>query len=185
MKRWYELLILKSFRRESRRRGIGRCRVLIEAGSRLRLMGWMCLCVWGSIFGFLDPCGAVRKKICKSLTLTHVVVLTPRCVSMRCANNVGQTRWNRPVSWLLQISESILYFSRTDVGKPGVIVQLWLPSWDVVFFQSDNLLSYLTVEETLTYTAQLALQKHSAEAIRKKVIPHDSFLCGHILWCVY
>lgn len=35
--------------------------------------------------------------------------------------------------------------------------------------QSDNLLSYLTVEETLTYTAQLALQRHSAEAIRKKV----------------
>ncbi|XP_047206638.1 ATP-binding cassette sub-family G member 5 [Girardinichthys multiradiatus] len=35
--------------------------------------------------------------------------------------------------------------------------------------QSDNLLSYLTVEETLTYTAQLALQKHSAEAITKKV----------------
>ncbi|XP_067241293.1 ATP-binding cassette sub-family G member 5 isoform X2 [Chanodichthys erythropterus] len=35
--------------------------------------------------------------------------------------------------------------------------------------QSDNLLSYLTVEETLTYTAQLALRKHPAEAIRKKV----------------
>uniref|UniRef100_A0A671LKS3 ABC transporter domain-containing protein n=1 Tax=Sinocyclocheilus anshuiensis TaxID=1608454 RepID=A0A671LKS3_9TELE len=30
--------------------------------------------------------------------------------------------------------------------------------------QSDNLLSYLTVEETLTYTAQLALRKHSSEA---------------------
>lgn len=27
------------------------------------------------------------------------------------------------------------------------------------------------MEETLTYTAQLALQKHSAEAIRKKVRP--------------
>ncbi|XP_053731988.1 ATP-binding cassette sub-family G member 5 [Synchiropus splendidus] len=35
--------------------------------------------------------------------------------------------------------------------------------------QSDNLLSYLTVEETLTYTAQLALRKHSAKAITKKV----------------
>ncbi|XP_020505898.2 ATP-binding cassette sub-family G member 5 [Labrus bergylta] len=35
--------------------------------------------------------------------------------------------------------------------------------------QSDNLLSYLTVEETLTYTAQLALRKHSAKAIKKKV----------------
>ncbi|XP_073690184.1 ATP-binding cassette sub-family G member 5 [Garra rufa] len=35
--------------------------------------------------------------------------------------------------------------------------------------QSDNLLSYLTVEETLTYTAQLALRKHSSEAIQKKV----------------
>lgn len=35
--------------------------------------------------------------------------------------------------------------------------------------QSDTLLSYLTVEETLTYTAQLALRKHSAEAIKKKV----------------
>ncbi|XP_067277685.1 ATP-binding cassette sub-family G member 5 isoform X2 [Pseudorasbora parva] len=35
--------------------------------------------------------------------------------------------------------------------------------------QSDNLLSYLTVEETLTYTAQLSLRKHSARAIRKKV----------------
>ncbi|KAK0137188.1 ATP-binding cassette sub-family G member 5 [Merluccius polli] len=35
--------------------------------------------------------------------------------------------------------------------------------------QSDNLLSYLTVEETLTYTAQLALRRHSAETIRKKV----------------
>ncbi|KAM4591647.1 ATP-binding cassette sub-family G member 5 [Odontesthes bonariensis] len=35
--------------------------------------------------------------------------------------------------------------------------------------QSDNLLSYLTVEETLTYTAQLSLRKHSTEAIKKKV----------------
>lgn len=35
--------------------------------------------------------------------------------------------------------------------------------------QSDNLLSYLTVEETLTYTAQLALRQHSDEAIKKKV----------------
>lgn len=35
--------------------------------------------------------------------------------------------------------------------------------------QSDNLLSYLTVEETLTYIAQLALRKHSVEAIKKKV----------------
>ncbi|KAG7512680.1 ATP-binding cassette sub-family G member 5 [Solea senegalensis] len=35
--------------------------------------------------------------------------------------------------------------------------------------QSDNLLSYLTVEETLTYTAQLALRNHSADAIKKKV----------------
>ncbi|XP_076831160.1 ATP-binding cassette sub-family G member 5 isoform X2 [Brachyhypopomus gauderio] len=35
--------------------------------------------------------------------------------------------------------------------------------------QSDSLLSYLTVEETLTFTAQLALRRHSAQAIRKKV----------------
>ncbi|CAG6016626.1 unnamed protein product [Menidia menidia] len=35
--------------------------------------------------------------------------------------------------------------------------------------QSDNLLSYLTVEETLTYTAQLALRRHSTQAIKKKV----------------
>nr|XP_057914046.1 ATP-binding cassette sub-family G member 5 [Doryrhamphus excisus]XP_057914047.1 ATP-binding cassette sub-family G member 5 [Doryrhamphus excisus] len=35
--------------------------------------------------------------------------------------------------------------------------------------QSDNLLSYLTVEETLTYTAQLALKNYSANAIHKKV----------------
>ncbi|XP_076141336.1 ATP-binding cassette sub-family G member 5 [Alosa pseudoharengus] len=35
--------------------------------------------------------------------------------------------------------------------------------------QSDNLLSYLTVEETLTFTAQLALKRHSTQAIRKKV----------------
>ncbi|TSK42162.1 Cytoplasmic dynein 2 light intermediate chain 1 [Bagarius yarrelli] len=35
--------------------------------------------------------------------------------------------------------------------------------------QSDNLLSYLTVEETLTFTAQLALRQHSASAIRRKV----------------
>lgn len=35
--------------------------------------------------------------------------------------------------------------------------------------QSDNLLSYLTVEETLTFTAQLALRRHSTDAIRKKV----------------
>ncbi|CAF97088.1 unnamed protein product, partial [Tetraodon nigroviridis] len=40
--------------------------------------------------------------------------------------------------------------------------------------QSDNLLSYLTVEETLTYTAQLALQRHSAEAIRKKSWPSSA-----------
>lgn len=39
----------------------------------------------------------------------------------------------------------------------------------VFLLQSDNLLSYLTVEESLTYTALLALQQHSAEAIRKKV----------------
>ncbi|XP_057705111.1 ATP-binding cassette sub-family G member 5 isoform X1 [Corythoichthys intestinalis] len=35
--------------------------------------------------------------------------------------------------------------------------------------QSDNLLSYLTVEETLTYTAQLALRRHSSQAIQNKV----------------
>ncbi|XP_029449190.1 ATP-binding cassette sub-family G member 5 [Rhinatrema bivittatum] len=35
--------------------------------------------------------------------------------------------------------------------------------------QTDTLLSYLTVQETLTYTALLALQKHSSDAIRKKV----------------
>ncbi|XP_069810509.1 ATP-binding cassette sub-family G member 5 [Dendropsophus ebraccatus] len=35
--------------------------------------------------------------------------------------------------------------------------------------QHDSLLPYLTVRETLTYTAMLALQKHSKEAIRKKV----------------
>ncbi|XP_053315372.1 ATP-binding cassette sub-family G member 5 isoform X2 [Spea bombifrons] len=35
--------------------------------------------------------------------------------------------------------------------------------------QHDTLLTYLTVRETLTYTAMLALQKHSAEALKKKV----------------
>ncbi|XP_075719348.1 ATP-binding cassette sub-family G member 5 [Rhinoderma darwinii] len=35
--------------------------------------------------------------------------------------------------------------------------------------QHDTLLPYLTVRETLTYTAMLALQRHSKEAIRKKV----------------
>ncbi|XP_030050473.1 ATP-binding cassette sub-family G member 5 [Microcaecilia unicolor] len=35
--------------------------------------------------------------------------------------------------------------------------------------QTDTLLSYLTVQETLTYTALLALQKHSSVTIRKKV----------------
>ncbi|XP_044147218.1 ATP-binding cassette sub-family G member 5 [Bufo gargarizans] len=35
--------------------------------------------------------------------------------------------------------------------------------------QHDNLLPYLTVRETLTYTAMLSLQRHSKEAIRKKV----------------
>ncbi|KAG8584245.1 hypothetical protein GDO81_008751 [Engystomops pustulosus] len=35
--------------------------------------------------------------------------------------------------------------------------------------QHDSLLPYLTVRETLTYTAMLALQKHSKEAIKKKV----------------
>lgn len=45
--------------------------------------------------------------------------------------------------------------------------------------QSDNLLSYLTVEETLTFTAQLALKKHSTEAIRKKVKLHT--LCFYSL----
>lgn len=43
--------------------------------------------------------------------------------------------------------------------------------------QSDNLLSYLTVEETLTYTAQLALRKHSAQAIKKKVTFESSLAC--------
>ncbi|XP_075451890.1 ATP-binding cassette sub-family G member 5 isoform X2 [Ascaphus truei] len=35
--------------------------------------------------------------------------------------------------------------------------------------QHDTLLSYLTVKETLTYTALLSLRKHSKEAIKKKV----------------
>ncbi|KAM4770873.1 ATP-binding cassette sub-family G member 5 [Rhinophrynus dorsalis] len=35
--------------------------------------------------------------------------------------------------------------------------------------QHDNLLSYLTVQETLTYTALLALQKHSKDEIEQKV----------------
>ncbi|XP_077138503.1 ATP-binding cassette sub-family G member 5 isoform X1 [Ranitomeya variabilis] len=35
--------------------------------------------------------------------------------------------------------------------------------------QHDSLLPYLTVRETLTYTAMLSLQKHSKEAIRNKV----------------
>ncbi|XP_063297535.1 ATP-binding cassette sub-family G member 5 [Pelobates fuscus] len=35
--------------------------------------------------------------------------------------------------------------------------------------QHDTLLAYLTVRETLTYTAQLALQKHSNESLKKKV----------------
>ncbi|PIO37368.1 hypothetical protein AB205_0182020, partial [Aquarana catesbeiana] len=35
--------------------------------------------------------------------------------------------------------------------------------------QHDSLLAYLTVRETLTYTALLALQKHSKDAIKKKV----------------
>ncbi len=47
----------------------------------------------------------------------------------------------------------------------------------VFLFQSDNLLSYLTVEETLTYIAQLALRKHSVEAIKKKVTP-EILLCS-------
>ena len=42
--------------------------------------------------------------------------------------------------------------------------------------QSDNLLSYLTVEESLTFTAQLALRYHSAIEIHKKV---SSSLEGH------
>uniref|UniRef100_A0A8C9QZL1 ATP-binding cassette, sub-family G (WHITE), member 5 n=1 Tax=Scleropages formosus TaxID=113540 RepID=A0A8C9QZL1_SCLFO len=44
-----------------------------------------------------------------------------------------------------------------------------LPDCFSYVLQSDNLLSYLTVEETLTFTAQLALRRHSADAIRKKV----------------
>lgn len=40
----------------------------------------------------------------------------------------------------------------------------------LIVYQSDNLLSYLTVEETLLFTAQLALRQHSSGAIRKKVI---------------
>ncbi|XP_030627112.1 ATP-binding cassette sub-family G member 5 [Chanos chanos] len=35
--------------------------------------------------------------------------------------------------------------------------------------QSDNLLSYLTVEETLTFTAQLSLRGYSSDAIQKRV----------------
>lgn len=47
--------------------------------------------------------------------------------------------------------------------------------------QSDNLLSYLTVEETLTYTAQLALRQHSADTIHKKVIAVMAELSlGHV-----
>ena len=50
----------------------------------------------------------------------------------------------------------------------------------LVPLQSDNLLSYLTVEETLTYTAQLALRKHSAEAIKKKVTLESLFFSVHL-----
>uniref|UniRef100_A0A673WEW5 ATP-binding cassette, sub-family G (WHITE), member 5 n=1 Tax=Salmo trutta TaxID=8032 RepID=A0A673WEW5_SALTR len=47
--------------------------------------------------------------------------------------------------------------------------------------QSDNLLSYLTVEETLTYTAQLALRQHSADVIHKKVLAVMAELSlGHV-----
>ncbi|XP_012696881.2 ATP-binding cassette sub-family G member 5 [Clupea harengus] len=51
--------------------------------------------------------------------------------------------------------------------------------------QSDNLLSYLTVEETLMFTAQLALKRHSTEAIRKKVSAVMAELSlGHVAHCV-
>ncbi|XP_061767162.1 ATP-binding cassette sub-family G member 5 isoform X3 [Nerophis ophidion] len=50
--------------------------------------------------------------------------------------------------------------------------------------QSDNLLSYLTVEETLTYTAQLALRKHSAKAIHKKVFSRIAVMSrGELVFC--
>ncbi|XP_034040746.1 ATP-binding cassette sub-family G member 5 isoform X2 [Thalassophryne amazonica] len=51
--------------------------------------------------------------------------------------------------------------------------------------QSDNLLSHLTVEETLTYTAQLALRKLSAVAIKKKVSAVMAELSlTHVAHCV-
>lgn len=43
------------------------------------------------------------------------------------------------------------------------------------------MLSYLTVEETLTYTAQLALRKHSVEEIKKKVTLKPLLVLRHIL----
>ncbi|KAL0983841.1 hypothetical protein UPYG_G00133450 [Umbra pygmaea] len=47
--------------------------------------------------------------------------------------------------------------------------------------QSDNLLSYLTVEETLTYTAQLALRQQSADVIHQKVLAVMAELSlGHV-----
>lgn len=55
------------------------------------------------------------------------------------------------------------------------------PAWST---QSDNLLSYLTVEETLMFTAQLALKKHSIQAIRKKVKFHTFciYLFSFVFW---
>lgn len=91
----------------------------------------------------------------------------------------------------------LLLFQKNSTKKPTIFIfvrpqcilfllSVSLPLCVLGFFvffpsQSDNLLSYLTVEETLTYTAQLALQKHSDDAIKKKV-DFESFSCpAHIV----
>ncbi|TRY64886.1 hypothetical protein DNTS_024587 [Danionella cerebrum] len=65
-----------------------------------------------------------------------------------------------PSQWLVWMT------SQYEASVPPSMQGADSPHWSAM---SDNLLSYLTVEETLTYTAQLALRKHSAESIRKKV----------------
>uniref|UniRef100_A0A8C2LAM8 ATP-binding cassette, sub-family G (WHITE), member 5 n=1 Tax=Cyprinus carpio TaxID=7962 RepID=A0A8C2LAM8_CYPCA len=94
-------------------------------------------------------------------------------------------KWTRLISLLLSLSQgsgktTLLDAVAGRIGNSGKLLgeiyvngrKLKAEQFQDCFSyvpQSDNLLSYLTVEETLTYTAQLSLRKHSSEAIRKKV----------------
>lgn len=55
------------------------------------------------------------------------------------------------------------------VSKSSFLIPAELTPASFISFQNDALLSFLTIQESLTYTALLSLQKCSNSVIKKKV----------------